>query len=130
MDELGIQTSRQVGRCEGKGEGGCLLGQLVVGEGIGVCSLAVESLLGQLNVALLLMDFAIVFALLALIGCCHCEQMTKLIQGILQERVVGDSTAFLGNSNKLLICSRKSLGISLSIRASASHLQAPLDWIM
>ena len=60
-------------------EGGSLLCQLVVGEGIGVGSLAVEFLLGQLGVALLLVGFAIVFALLALAGCCHCGQMAGLV---------------------------------------------------
>ena len=48
------------------------LGQMVVGEGIGVGSLPVESLLGKLRVALFFVAFAVFFALLALTCCCHC----------------------------------------------------------
>ena len=51
----------------------------MVGEGIGVGSLAVEFLLGQLGVALLLVVLTVVFALLALAGCCHCGQLAECI---------------------------------------------------
>ena len=50
-------------------------------------SLAVESLLGQLDVALLLVGFAVVFALLALAGCCHYGQMTESVQGMSEKMV-------------------------------------------
>ena len=54
------------------GEGG-LLCELVVGERVGVGSLSVEFLLGQLGVALLHVGFAVVFALLTLVCCfAHC----------------------------------------------------------
>ena len=48
-----------------------LLCQLVVGERIGVGSLPVESLPGEFGVALFLVGFAVVLALLALACCCH-----------------------------------------------------------
>lgn len=48
----------------------------MVGEGVRVGSLAVESLLGQLGVAGFFVRFAVGFALLALAGCCgHCWEI-------------------------------------------------------
>ena len=44
----------------------------MVGEGIGVGSLSVESLLGEVGVAFFFVGFAVFFALLAFACCCHC----------------------------------------------------------
>lgn len=44
----------------------------MVGEWIGVGSLPVESLLGELGIAFFFVGFAVFFALLAFACCCHC----------------------------------------------------------
>lgn len=83
-------VSLSAGRGRGRGRrkvlrqvkiGGVLLCQLVVGEWIGVGSLPVEFLLGQLGVAFFFVEFAVVFALLALACCCHCGRGCGFVGG-------------------------------------------------